>query len=344
MTSDEHKSAAPFDGDFVDVRGLTKHFSTKGGFLAGGGERTVHAVDDVSFSIRRGEALGLVGESGCGKTTIGRLVLRLLEPSSGTVQIDGTNLFALSPTELREFRRRIQIVIQDPFGSLNPRMTIGGIISEPLEIHEVGNAAARAARLAELLDIVGLPQSFADRFPHELSGGQRQRVGIARALALETDLLVCDEAVSALDVSIQAQIINLLQEIKRARGLTLLFISHDLGVVRHVADRVAVMYLGQIVEIAPRAQLFAAPAHPYTKALLDAVPRAVVNSRPVATVSGDVPSPIDPPSGCRFHTRCPVTIDVCRHEDPVARRLSPRHFAACHLLADAPTVTERMPE
>ena len=345
MTSEPRETGRPSGDDlsFVRVSHLTKHFLTKGGILTGGA-KSVHAVDDVSFSIRRGETLGLVGESGCGKTTIGRLALRLAEPTSGSVTIDGTELFALEAPALRAFRRRAQIVIQDPYGSLNPRMTIGRIITEPLEIHRAGRSPERQARLAQLLDIVGLPASFADRFPHELSGGQRQRVGIARALALETSFLVCDEAVSALDVSIQAQIINLLQEIKRVRRLTLLFISHDLGVVRHIAERVAVMYLGQIVEIAPRERLFSGPGHPYTRALLDSVPRAVAGKRPVAAVSGDVPSPLSPPPGCRFHTRCPHVMDICRREDPAPRRLGPRHYAACHLLTDVPTATERMPE
>ncbi|WP_306119089.1 MULTISPECIES: ABC transporter ATP-binding protein [unclassified Roseitalea] len=329
---------------FVRVHGLTKHFHVGRGGLFGGGQKTVRAVDGVCFAIGKGETLALVGESGCGKTTVGRLVLRLIEPTDGTVAIDNCDIGALDDEAMRAFRRRIQIVIQDPFGSLNPRMVVGSIILEPLDVHGVGTPAERRARLAELLDLVGLPRDFAGRFPHELSGGQRQRVGIARALALETDFLVCDEAVSALDVSVQAQIVNLLQSIKKKRRLTYLFISHDLAIVRHVSDRIAVMYLGQIVEIAPKKTLFDAPAHPYTQALLEAVPRARAGERPVAAIAGDVPSPVAPPPGCRFHTRCPHVMDICRQQDPAARDLGGGHYAACHLLADKPVVDQRMPE
>lgn len=329
---------------FLIVDNLSKHFNVGTSSIFKRKQKVVRAVDNVCFTMRKGETLGLVGESGCGKTTVGRLVLRLLEPSTGSVIIDGADLGALDPEDLRNFRKRIQIVIQDPFGSLNPRMTIGAIIKEPLEIHRMGTREERDARLEELLELVGLPVDFATRFPHELSGGQRQRVGIARALATRMDFLVCDEAVSALDVSVQAQIINLLEDIKKSQGLTVLFISHDLGVVRHIADRIAVMYLGQIVEIAPKHSLFERPSHPYTQALLASVPRAAINSRPVAAVSGDVPSPISPPSGCRFHTRCPHAMDICGNVDPAATRVSDRHFVACHLLTSGEQFDRRMPE
>jgi len=318
--------------DFVRVAGLTKHFTLGGKGLLGGQRQVVRAVDNVAFSIRRGETLAVVGESGCGKTTVGRLVLRLIEADAGRIEIGDADLRALDDAALRRFRRRIQIVIQDPFGSLNPRMTIGAIILEPLVVHGVGTNATRRARLAELLDMVGLPAEFAARFPHELSGGQRQRVGIARALSLETDFLVCDEAVSALDVSVQAQIVNLLQRIKREQGLTYLFISHDMAIVRHMADRIAVMYLGHIVETGPRTAIFEAPAHPYTRALLQSVPRSDPGQRPEPAVLGDIPSPIDPPSGCRFHTRCPHAADICRRVQPEPTRLGPAHTASCHLL------------
>ncbi|MSU90763.1 ATP-binding cassette domain-containing protein [Rhodobacteraceae bacterium 2CG4] len=328
---------------FVRVDGLTRHFALGAGGLLGGRPQIVRAVDDVSFSIRRGETLAVVGESGCGKTTVGRLVLRLIEADAGRIEIGGTDIRALDDAALRRFRRRIQIVIQDPFGSLNPRMTIGAIILEPLEVHREGNAASRRARLAALLEMVGLPAEFAARFPHELSGGQRQRVGIARALALETDLLVCDEAVSALDVSVQAQIVNLLQRIKREQGLTYLFISHDMAIVRHMADRIAVMYLGQIVETGPKRAIFDAPAHPYTRALLASVPRSEPGTRPAPAVLGDIPSPIDPPPGCRFHTRCPHAGDICRTVRPAPVALAAAHTASCHLLDPATAAQLRSP-
>lgn len=327
------------EDDFVRVSGLTKHFTVGSKGLLGGQRQVVRAVDDVSFSIPRGETLAVVGESGCGKTTVGRLVLRLIEADSGRIEIGDTDLRMLGDDALRRFRRRIQIVIQDPFGSLNPRMTIGAIILEPMVVHGEGNSATRRARLAELLDMVGLPADFAARFPHELSGGQRQRVGIARALALETDFLVCDEAVSALDVSVQAQIVNLLQGIKRDKGLTYLFISHDMAIIRHMADRIAVMYLGQIVETGPKHTVFEAPAHPYTRALLASVPRSEPGIRPEPAVLGDIPSPIDPPPGCRFHTRCPHAGEICRTRQPRSVRLGPAHTASCHLL-DAETAPQ----
>ena len=332
------------EADFVRISGLTRHFRVGAKGLLGGQPQVVRAVDDVSFSIPRGETLAVVGESGCGKTTVGRLVLRLIEADAGRIEIGGTDLRALGDDALRRFRRRIQIVIQDPFGSLNPRMTIGAIITEPMVVHAEGTAATRRARLAELLDMVGLPAEFATRFPHELSGGQRQRVGIARALALETDFLVCDEAVSALDVSVQAQIVNLLQRIKRQQGLTYLFISHDMAIVRHMADRIAVMYLGQIVETGPKHAVFDRPAHPYTQALLASVPRSEPGTRPAPAVLGDIPSPIDPPPGCRFHTRCPHAGDICRTQQPRAMTLGEAHSASCHLLDPDIPLEPRNPE
>lgn len=326
---------ADHDAPYLRVTNLTKHFRLRGGGLLGRKGSVVRAVDDVSFSIARGQTLAVVGESGCGKTTLGRLVLRLIEADSGRIEIAGTEIRGLNDRAMQAFRRRAQIVIQDPFGSLNPRMLIGQAIMEPLDIHSVGTAKERRARVTDLLDLVGLPRDFAVRFPHQLSGGQRQRVGIARALALETDLLICDEAVSALDVSVQAQIVNLLQKLKRERALTYLFISHDMAIVRHIADHVAVMYLGEIVEIAPKGQLFSAPAHPYTQALLKSVPRARVHERPELAIEGDIPSPIDPPPGCRFHTRCPQVMEICRSTAPAQTTVGPDHSAACHLLDPA---------
>ena len=316
----------------LEVRNLVKHFQVGGGFF-GGRAGIVRAVDGVSFSIRRGETLGLVGESGCGKTTTGRAILRLDPPTSGEVIFEGQDLAKLSEAELRAMRRRMQVIFQDPYSSLNPRMTVGQIIAEPLAVHGiVPDRAARAERVHQLLRHAGLLPAMARRYPHELSGGQRQRVGIARALAMEPVLIICDEPVSALDVSIQAQIINLLEELQAEFGLTYLFVAHDLSVVRHISDRVAVMYLGKIVEITDRKSLYESPQHPYTKALLSAVPipdPVVEAGREHVVLGGEVPSPLNPPSGCVFHPRCPIAVAECRTIVPELREVRPDHQAAC---------------
>jgi oligopeptide/dipeptide ABC transporter ATP-binding protein len=320
-------------GDTIlEVRDLVKHFQVGGGFLSG---RTavVKAVDGVSFTIRRGETLGLVGESGCGKTTTGRCILQLERATSGQVIFEGQELTALSEAELRPVRRRMQVIFQDPYSSLNPRMTVGQIIAEPLAVHDiVPDRNKRAARVQELLSHAGLLPAMANRYPHELSGGQRQRVGIARALAMEPLLIVCDEPVSALDVSIQAQIINLLEELQARFHLTYLFVAHDLSVVRHISDRVAVMYLGRIMEITDRKSLYETPLHPYTQALLSAVPipdPALEAERQRVVLGGEVPSPLNPPAGCVFHPRCPMAVDECRQAVPALREVRPDHLAAC---------------
>jgi oligopeptide transport system ATP-binding protein len=324
----------PADDILLEVRDLVKYFEVGAGFF-GGRRGTVRAVDGVSFVIRRGETLGLVGESGCGKTTTGRCVLQLERPTRGSVVFEGQELTTLGEAELRAVRRRMQVIFQDPYSSLNPRMTVGEIVEEPLAVHRiVPDGVARAARARQLLSHVGLLTQHARRYPHQLSGGQRQRVGIARALAVEPALIVCDEPVSALDVSIQAQIINLLEDLQAEFGLTYLFIAHDLAVVRHISDRVAVMYLGKIVELADRKTLYDDPLHPYTRALLSAVPipdPELELRRERMVLGGEVPSPLAPPSGCVFHPRCPIVVERCRVDVPALREVKPGHWAACHL-------------
>ena len=323
-------------GLLLEVQNLAKHYPVRRGLLVAKTVGTVRAVDGVSFHLDRGETLALVGESGCGKSTTARLVLRLIEPSAGNVHFEGTDITGMDGQKLRALRRRMQIVFQDPFASLNPRMTIGDILEEPLIVHAIGDAAARKARVTELLGLVGLAPYHAQRYPHEFSGGQRQRIGIARALAVEPALVVCDEPVSALDVSIQAQVVNLLKDLQARLGLSYLFIAHDLAVVKHMADRVAVMYLGRIVEIASKDALFARPLHPYTRTLLAAIPRPDPHRKTARQIpGGDVPSPMDPPTGCHFHTRCTFATELCRRESPVLRTpavggLVAGHLSACH--------------
>ncbi len=317
----------------LEVQNLKVHFPVKGSALAGT-SLTVKAVDGVFLTIAAGEAVGLVGESGCGKSTLGRSILRLLEPTSGRILFDGKDITTLGARALRPLRRQFQMVFQDPFNSLNPRMTVGQSIGEALVIHGLGNSeAARQTRIADLLQSVGLTADAANRFPHQFSGGQRQRIGIARALAVEPRLIVCDEPVSALDVSVQAQVINLLQDIQRDRGLAYLFISHDLAVVEHLCQRIVVMYLGRVVESGPAHSVCRNPQHPYTQVLLSAVPTVTpASKRDRILLSGDVPSPIHPPSGCPFHPRCPVAETRCRTERPEFRTVANGHEAACHRL------------
>ncbi len=319
--------------DILEVRNLQMYFPVTSGIIFQRKVADIKAVDGVSFSIKKGETLGLVGESGCGKTTAGRCILQLYEPTGGDVLFEGQRLNDLSTKEMIPFRRKMQIIFQDPYGSLNPRMTCGDIIGEPLVIHKLtSNKGEYNDRIAELLTVVGLNPYMADRYPHEFSGGQRQRIGIARALAVNPSFIVCDEPVSALDVSIQAQVINLLEELQDQFGLTYLFIAHDLSVVRHISDRVAVMYLGHIVEIADRDELHENPQHPYTKALLSAVPipdPVLEAQRERIVLTGDVPSPMNPPEGCVFHTRCPEMIDDCKLGMPELREVSPGHYVAC---------------
>ncbi len=318
----------------IRVENLTKHFPITRGVIVQKQVGAVQAVDNISFDIFKGETLGLVGESGCGKSTTGRTLLQLHKPTSGNVYYKDTELSSASAATMREMRRNIQIIFQDPYASLNPRMTVGSIVAEPLEIHNIGTPAERQERVKELLELVSLNPHFINRYPHEFSGGQRQRIGVARALALQPDFIVCDEPISALDVSIQAQVVNLLEELQEEFGLTYLFIAHDLSMVRHISDRVAVMYLGKIVELAPRDELYENPMHPYTQALLSAVPipdPTLEQKRKRIILEGDVPSPANPPSGCRFHTRCPIAEAVCKEEAPEWREAVEGHWVACHL-------------
>jgi peptide/nickel transport system ATP-binding protein len=318
-------------GPLVAVRDVRKHYPLRGGPF-GGARGWVRAVDGVSLAIQAGETLGLVGESGCGKSTLGRLMLGLVEPTAGDVLFDGRSLLRLRARELRALRRQMQIIFQDPYGSLNPRMRVASIVGEGLAIHGLGTRAERRARVAELLELVGLPPQAAGRYPHEFSGGQRQRIGIARALAVGPRFVVADEAVSALDVSIQAQILNLLQDLQRRLGLTMLFIAHDLRIIEHISDRVAIMYLGRIVELAPRAEIYRNPRHPYTRVLLSAVPVPDPRQRRQRMVlGGEVPSPVEPPVGCAFHPRCPYVEDVCRRVTPPLAGGRGGHSVACHV-------------
>lgn len=318
--------------DLLVVRDLAKYFPITAG-LFGRQVGSVKAVDGIDFAIRRGETLGLVGESGSGKTTAGRTILRLTDVSAGSIRFGGREIATLGREELRPLRKEMQIIFQDPYASLNPRMTVGDIIREPLEIHSLAAGKDADRRVQELLEMVGLQPYHANRYPHEFSGGQRQRIGIARALAVDPKFIVADEPVSALDVSIQAQVINLLEDLQRRLGLTYLFIAHDLSVVRHISNRVAVMYVGKIVEIADRERLYRNPLHPYTQALLSAIPipdPAVERRRKRIILTGDIPSPVNPPSGCRFHTRCPVAFERCRVEVPAFKAYENGHLAACH--------------
>jgi oligopeptide transport system ATP-binding protein len=317
------------------VEHLVKHFPIRRGVIFQKQTGAVHAVDDVSFEIRDGETLGLVGESGCGKSTTGRTILQLYRPTSGQVYFQGIDLAALKGKELRKMRRNMQMIFQDPYASLNPRMTVGEIVGEPLLIHHLGQGKEIQERAEELLELVGLNPAYSNRFPHEFSGGQRQRIGVARALAVNPSLIVCDEPISALDVSIQAQVVNLLEDLQEELNLTYLFIAHDLSMVKHISHRVAVMYLGGIVELAPRDELYSRPLHPYTQALLSAVPipdALAEAKRKRIILKGEVPSPVEPPSGCRFRTRCPLAQPVCAEIKPEFRQVAAGHFVACHMI------------
>jgi oligopeptide transport system ATP-binding protein len=323
------------NNSLVKVRNLKKYFPITQGTIMQRHVGDIKAVDGVSFDIYQGETLGLVGETGCGKTTLGRTILWLYKPTDGRIQFDDTDLFDLKAADLRSTRRRMQMVFQDPYASLNPRMTVGSIVSAPLVIHKIGDKSERQARVSELLNLVGIHPNCINRYPHEFSGGQRQRIGIARALALNPDLVICDEPISSLDVSIQAQVVNLLEELQERLGITYLFIAHDLSMVRHISDRMGVMYLGKIVELADRNEIYVNPLHPYTQALMSAVPIPDPESsklRERIILEGDIPSPANPPEGCNFNTRCPVAFDRCFEEDPEYLEVKSGHWAACHLV------------
>lgn len=326
----------------LEVKDLVKHFQVTSDKL-GAKASVVKAVDGLSFSVEKGSTLGLVGESGCGKSTTGRAIMKLIEATSGSVKFEGQEVLKMRGKDLKAFRRDVQFIFQDPYASLNPRFTVGEIIAEPLRIHKMGNKKERTAKVKELLETVGLNPEHINRYPHEFSGGQRQRIGIARALALEPKLIICDEPVSALDVSIQAQVLNLLEKLQKEFGIAYLFIAHDLSVVQHISDEVAVMYLGKIVEKTDWRTLYEAPHHPYTQSLLSAVPIPdpdVQSQRARILLEGDPPSPIDPPSGCNFHTRCPIAKDVCATDLPELREVSPGHFCACHFAKKDPIPPE----
>jgi oligopeptide transport system ATP-binding protein len=317
----------------VQVRHLKKYFPIHRGVIIPRHVGDIKAVDDVSFDVYKGETLGLVGETGCGKTTVGRTLLRLYEPTAGNILFDDVDLADLQEGQLRQMRKRMQMIFQDPYASLNPRMTVGSIIAAPLEVHHVASGKAKADRIDELLRLVGLNPDFVNRYPHEFSGGQRQRVGIARALAVNPDLIVCDEPISSLDVSIQAQVVNLLEELQGRLGLTYLFIAHDLSMVRHISNRIAVMYLGKVMELADRDEIYLRSLHPYTQALMSAVPvpdPEVARKRNRIILEGDIPSPANPPVGCNFNTRCPYAEEICFKDDPEYREIRPRHWVACH--------------
>ena len=327
----------------LDVENVTKHFPITKGIVFKREVAAVKALDGVSLTVRRGETLGIVGESGCGKSTLARVIMRLLEPTSGTVRFDGADLTHLSDNEMRVHRRELQMIFQDPYASLNPRKRVGSIVAEPLEVHAIGNDTSRKRRVQELLEVVGLNPEHYNRFPHEFSGGQRQRIGVARALAVNPKLIVADEPVSALDVSVQAQILNLLKDLQREFGLTYVFIAHDLSVVRHISDRVAVMYLGKLAELATSNELYTGPKHPYTGALLSAVPIAnprLGRGRSAFVLGGDVPNPINPPSGCRFHPRCPRAQETCAEHDPPLTPHGATHEAACFFPLERWPLTE----
>lgn len=319
----------------LEAKGLKKYFPITGGIF-GRQVGTVKAVDDVTFTVYRGETLGIVGESGCGKSTTGRMLLRLIEPTDGSIVFEGKNITALSKAELRRLRRDMQMIFQDPFASLNPRHTVEKILEEPLIVHGIGSKEERKRRVREMLEVVGLGSYHAKRYPHQFSGGQRQRIGIARALMTSPKLIIADEPVSALDVSIQAQVLNLLEDLQKQFGLTYIFIAHDLGVVRHISDRVGVMYLGRMVELADSESLYESPKHPYTKALLSAVPIPDPDHKTERQLlSGDLPSPANPPQGCAFHTRCAFCMDICRERRPELREVADGHYVACHLYEPA---------